>query len=198
MEIVNKILEDLGLILRHIISGIPILIALYCVNPEMLISFECEFGSYYIIVIAVIGVALGNLAYSANRMGLISILEAFIYFIVKFEVIKKCWNCILPLDYAKRVKAEIYSYYRSSPDNNKDFKALIKWRDSASIYMLIAAQSIGLIIYQNPSSLVNYMGLLIVLCVLLVIIAFWSYLLSRLLVVSRIETGDWRFTQNSQ
>lgn len=134
-EIVRIISHDLGVVLRHILPGTLILGAVYIRRPGWFDGLTAQPTTQQFVVLGVVSLALGNLGYAFNRYVCLHGIEYLVF----------CCGCLkwllrfLLARYMERVGKEITRFYG---DDQQEIRDLIKWRDSASVYLLIGAESL--------------------------------------------------------
>jgi len=139
--------------LRHVLPGVLITGGYFVHNPDLFPWITGDLTTQRIIIAGVTCMAIGNFFYVINRYGLLAILE-WIYF--------RCCRCCVATpvssllrDYAKLVGTEVLIFYGYDSEDNHPYDAkaefrkssikqlvqLIRWRDSAAVYLLIGGQA---------------------------------------------------------
>lgn len=180
-EVLKTFLRDVGDVVRHLLPGALLVFAAYVGHPRWFEALAPTPSSAQLIVLAVVGLALGNLAYIFNRYVLVQGIEALVYW-AQFT------RRLFAREYAKVVATELVSFYGRDMDR---FRGVIRFRD-ASVAGLIAGGQASLLLWnpQPPSVLAQEPSLVWAirgLGVGLVVLAFWVHMITRLMVREKLS-----------
>lgn len=173
-ELIQKLLEDIGAVFRHVFPGVLVILAAYVRRPEWFVGLTPEPTWPQLIVVLAAALALGNLAYAGNRYGLLHILE-WAAFSVRG---RRCMRLRRTRAYAIAVGREMERFYR---DEDK-VRRLIRFRDAASVYLLVGGEASAFAAYDAQGVLEELSVLLWFMAVILLLGGILTYLVSRLIV----------------
>lgn len=174
-EIVDWIREDLGAVFRHLLPGILIISAAYARRPSWFAAFVPQPNTEQLLLLAATCLAIGNLAYAVNRYGVLHFAEFVVY------LVRNCClvSWVFPLQYARSVYDEMNRFY----DGNRcKLQRLLRFRDAAAIYLLVASESAFFASYKPAGFLAELQPLFWIVGVVCSLAGLWVYAVSRCIV----------------
>jgi hypothetical protein len=208
-EVVDSVRAELGAFFRHLFPGVIILGAAYLRHPDWFSEFFPRPEWAQILVVGLIALALGNLAYVINRYGVLHVFELVALLFttcrsgartsppvnepppagagVQASVEVRCSPCCACTGsgwcwlqrYANHVKGEMWRTYRRDGAAIRD---VLQRRDSAAVFLLLAGE-LALLVAGDPWGVpLEPTWPFWVLGGVLVFAGLWLYLINRLIL----------------